>query len=151
MKRSASLPTILNKNVQFIDNPICWVFYTLLFLAIRVILSGIGVPPQAAWTVVNIIHGSLSFVFFHWIKGTPFIDDHGTYAQFTFWEQIDDQFQFTRAKKFLMIFPIILFFLALDAGKWELAYVWMNFPILFISILPKMAFMHGIRLFGING
>ena len=150
MKKSHSLPTITNKNVAFIDNPICWVFYILLIVAIRVILSGLGLSTAAAWTFLNIFHGIVSYFCFHWIKGTPFIDDHGVYSQLTFWEQIDDQIQYTRARKFLSIVPIVLLLLAIDAGRWELAYLWINLPVALITILPKLPFMHGVRIFGIN-
>ncbi|EAY16866.1 ORMDL family protein [Trichomonas vaginalis G3] len=151
MKKSSSLPAILNKNVQFIDNPVCWVFYTLLFLFLRIFLSGLGFSIPMAWTLVSWVHGIVTIILFHWIKGSPFIDDHGAYSQLTFWEQIDDQLQNTRARKFLIIFPIILFFLAVDSGHWELAYIFLNFPILFVCILAKLPFMHGVRIFGING
>lgn len=150
MKKSPSIPQLLNKNVTFIDNPICWVFYVLLFIILRVMLSGIGIPTSAAWTLVNCIHGGITFLIFHWIKGTPFIDDHGAYSTLTFWEQIDESVQFSRARKFLIIFPIILLYLSLDAGHWELAYAWFNLPVFAIVIIPKLPFMHGVRIFGIN-
>ena len=150
MKKSTSLPTITNKNVSFIDNPICWVFYVILLVVIRIIFSGLGISTPTAWTLLNWLHGIVSYLLFHWVKGTPFIDDHGAYSQQTFWEQIDDSIQYTRARKFLAICPIVLFVIALDAGQYELAYVWMNFPILVLTILPKLPMMHGVRIFGIN-
>ncbi|KAI5537896.1 negative regulation of ceramide biosynthetic process [Trichomonas vaginalis G3] len=150
MKKSSSLPAILNKNVAFIDNPICWVFYALLFLFVRILFIGIGLSSSASWTLVNWIHGIITIILFHWIKGSPFIDDHGAYSQLTFWEQIDDQLQFTRARKFLIIVPFILFVLAVDAGHWELAYIMMNLPILAVIVIPKLPFMHGVRIFGIS-
>ena len=151
MKKSPSLPTVTNKNVMFIDNPISWVFYTLLFLTIRIIFSGMGISAAFAWTLTNWIHGVISFVCFHWIKGSPFIEDHGEFTHLTFWEQIDDQMQYTRARKFLAAFPLILFVIALDEGAWELAYVWLNLPITVIVMIAKLPFMHGVRIFGING
>ena len=63
------------------------------------------------------------------------------YSQLTFWEQIDDQIQYTRARKFLSIVPIVLLLLAIDAGRWELAYLWINLPVALITILPKLPFM----------
>ena len=117
---------ITNKNVAFIDNPVCWVFYTLLVFIFRVIFSGLGLNSPVAWTLVNYVHGIISFFCFHWIKGSPFIEDHGEYHQLTFWEQIDDQVQYTRARKFLLILPCVLFVFACDAANWELAFVWMN-------------------------
>ncbi|EAY10730.1 ORMDL family protein [Trichomonas vaginalis G3] len=150
MKKSPSIPQLLNKNVQFIANPICWVFYAFLFFAVRVILAGMGISTAAAWTLVNFIHGAVSFSVFHWIKGTPFIDDHGAYSTQTFWEQIDESAMFDWARKFLTIFPIFLLYLALDSGKWELAVAWINLPVTALVLIPKLPFMHGVRIFGIN-
>lgn len=150
MKKSPSLPTILNKNVAFIDNPISWVFYTCVILFFRIILSGFGLSGPLAWTFVNYFHGILTLIFFHWIKGSPFIDDHGQYSQLTFWEQIDDSIQYTKARKFFILFPIILFFLTVDSAGWELAWGWINLIISSIVVLAKLPIMHKVRIFGIN-
>lgn len=150
MKKSPSLPTIMNKNVSFVDNPICWVFYVCLVLTFRVVFAGVGITGKVAWTLVNWIHGIASFILFHWVKGSPFADDHGQYSQMTFWEQIDDQIQFTRARKFLNILPIVLFLIAADSANWDLAFVWINLVICAILIIAKLPIMHNVRLFGIN-
>lgn len=146
MKKSPSLPTIMNKNVSFLDNPASWIFYIMIFVVLRVFFGAY----TKAWTIVNWIHGVITFILFHWIKGSPFLDDHGQYEQLTFWEQIDDQIQYTRARKFLILFPIILFILACDSCGWELAYVWINLVISSIVIVAKLPFMHKVRIFGIN-
>ena len=110
MRKSPSIPTILNKNVSYIDSPASWVFYTFLWLAFRVILAGLGLSAETSWAIVNWIHGIISYVLFHWIMGTPFASDHEHESDLlTFWEQIDDQVLYTRARKFLTLFPIALF------------------------------------------
>ena len=151
MRKSPSIPTILNKNVSFIDSPGCWVFYTFLCLALRVILAGLGLSTSVAWVIVNWFHGIITFFLFHWIKGAPFASDHEHESELlTFWEQIDDQVLYTRARKFLFLFPIALFFIAVDSSGWDLAYFWINSVVLLITVLPKLPFMHRVRLFGIN-
>jgi len=150
MKKSPSLPTILNRNVTFIDNPISWVFYTLIVVFFRIVVSGIGFSGPAAWTIVNYAHGICTFIFLHWIKGSPFVDDHGQYSQLTFWEQIDDCIQYTKARKFFTLFPIVLFFLTVDSAGWELAWGWINLIITVIVVLAKLPIMHKVRIFGIN-
>ncbi|KAH0790418.1 ORM1-like protein 3 [Histomonas meleagridis] len=150
MKKSASLPTILNKNVSFIDNPLSWVFYVSLFIIMRVVLAGFGISSKIAWTIVNWTHGLTTFFLFHWIKGSPFVDDHGQYSQMTFWEQIDDQIQYTRARKFLTIMPIILFLVSADSAGWDLAYFWINLLCCAILLIAKLPIMHKVRIFGIN-
>lgn len=148
MKKSASQPT-LNFNVKFIDSPISWVFYTLLFLTLRIIFAGFGLSSRLALTLVNWIHGVLTMFFFHFCKGTPF-PGQNQQDDLTFWEQIDDAIQFTSARKFLTIFPIVLFLVAADAAEWDLAWFWINLIITAVVVISKLPFMHGVRLFGIN-
>lgn len=151
MRKSPSIPTILNKNVSYIDSPASWVFYTFLWLAFRVILAGLGLSAETSWAIVNWIHGIISYILFHWIMGTPFASDHEHESDLlTFWEQIDDQVLYTRARKFLILFPISLFFIAVDSSGWDLAYFWINSIVLLITVLPKLPFLHRVRIFGIN-
>lgn len=150
MQKSPSLPTILNKNVQFVDNPIFWIFYILLIFFLRVIIAGIGIDGLYAWTYINIMHTTISFLLFHWIKGSPLVDDHQQFSRLTFWEQIDDSLQYTRARKFLTVVPIAIFIIAADSTNWELAIVWINLLFTFIAVIAKLPFMHGVRIFGIN-
>ncbi|KAK8883776.1 ORM1-like protein 3 [Tritrichomonas musculus] len=151
MRKSPSIPTILNKNVSYIDSPASWVFYTFIWLFLRVILAGLGLSAKASWAIVNWIHGIISYVLFHWIMGTPFASDHEHESDLlTFWEQIDDQVLYTRARKFLTLFPIALFFIAVDSSGWDLAYFWINAIVLLITVIPKLPFMHRVRIFGIN-
>ena len=151
MRKSPSIPTILNKNVSYIDSPASWVFYTFLWLAFRVILAGLGLSAETSWAIVNWIHGIISYILFHWIMGTPFASDHEHESDLlTFWEQIDDQVLYTRARKFLIQFPISLFFSAADSSCCDHAYFWINSIVLLITVLPKLPFLHRVRIFGIN-
>ena len=57
-------------------------------------------------------HNGISFWFLHWIKSTPWIScDQGTSRRLTCWEQIDHGLQYTPTRMFLLIIPILLFFL----------------------------------------
>lgn len=151
MRRSPSIPTILNKNVSYIDSPVSWVFYTVLWLSFRVILAGIGLSAAASWAIVNWVHGIISYILFHWIMGAPFASDQEHESELlTFWEQIDNQVLYTRARKFLLLFPVALFFIAVDSSGWELAYFWINSIVLLITVIPKLPFLHKVRIFGIN-
>lgn len=151
MRRSPSIPTILNKNVSYIDSPASWVFYSFLWLAFRVILAGLGLSAAVSWTIVNWVHGIISYVLFHWIMGAPFSSDNDQQSEtLTFWEQIDDQVLYTRARKFLLLFPVALFFIAVDSSGWDLAYFWINCIVLLLTVVPKLPFLHRVRFFGIN-
>ena len=47
---------------------------------------------------------------FHYVTGIPFQSDlhSGAYDDLTLWEQIDQGAQYTPAKKWLMVVPILL-------------------------------------------
>lgn len=51
----------------------------------------------------------MTFFFFHWLMGTPFDTNQNEYANQTLWEQIDQGEQFTRTRKFLIAFPVLLY------------------------------------------
>lgn len=50
----------------------------------------------------------VTYLFFHWKKGTPFAEDQGMYNSLTWWEQMDGGKQLTRNTKFLTVVPMIL-------------------------------------------
>lgn len=150
MQKSSSVPSGLNKNVSFIGNPVSWIFWTLLFLILRIVCAGIGLSSRVSWSVVNWVHGVISFVLFHWIKGSPFVEDHGANSTLTFWEQIDTQAEFSTACNFLIIFPLAIALITMDACEWELALVWINLIPPVVLGIAKLPFMHKVRIFGVN-
>jgi hypothetical protein len=51
----------------------------------------------------------ITYVMFHYVTGTPFEGNNGgVYDRLTLWEQIDQGAQYTPAKKWLTILPILL-------------------------------------------
>lgn len=57
----------------------------------------------------NIIHGVITFVMFHWIKGCPDETSQMEYSGLTLYEQIDAGIPWTSNKKFLMLIPTIMY------------------------------------------
>lgn len=53
---------------------------------------------------------------FHCVQGTPFDQDSGAYDNLTLWEQIDQGYQYTPAKKYLTSLPIGLYVVCAHAG-----------------------------------
>jgi hypothetical protein len=49
-----------------------------------------------------------SYIMFHWVQGIPFEFNNGAYDHLNMWEQIDNGDQYTPAKKFLLMVPIVL-------------------------------------------
>jgi len=50
----------------------------------------------------------ITFVLFHWVKGSPDQETHGEYYNLTLWEQIDAGVAWTNTKKLLMGVPALL-------------------------------------------
>ncbi|KAL1138039.1 hypothetical protein AAG570_009734 [Ranatra chinensis] len=104
-----------------------------------------------AWTLTNLIHNTIQFIFLHILKGAPWIpQDQGDSRVLTHWEQIDYGRQFTKTRKFLTAAPIILFLLTCFYTHHESRHFAVNFVSLVLVILPKLPQFHRVRLFGIN-
>ncbi|KAF1334448.1 Orm1-like protein, partial [Globisporangium splendens] len=139
-----------NKNVNWMDSRGFWTFYALL-LGSLYMATPILVPSPHQWTVVNVVHGIVTFGIMHWIKGSP--DDSnsmGDYRELTFYEQIDQGHPWTGTKKFLMIVPTALFMLACVTTDYDTVHLCINLPIWAILILAKLPELDRVRIFGIN-
>lgn len=110
-----------NRNTEWIKMPYFFLaYYSLLVLGnwcVFLICTIMGKGYAAySWTIINILHSTISFLIMHWWKGVPFRfndgADQGRYDKDTFWEQIDDGRQWTSSKKKFMIVPPILLILA---------------------------------------
>lgn len=150
MPHSPSLVST-NKNVNWMDSRF-WVAYFLGHLVLRSTLWVIpGFPQEYAWTVVNVFSTCFFFYFFHWVKGTPFWgEDEGEYDHLTFWEQIDDERQYTPNRKALTVIPVLIFLLAAYDSHWKHFPTVINATCVTISLIAKSGFMHQKRIGGIN-
>ncbi|XP_073365975.1 uncharacterized protein [Aegilops tauschii subsp. strangulata] len=102
-------PLDLNKNTEWFMYLGVWTTHIfILFVSWLLILSIFGCTPSMAWTLVNLGHFAITYHFFHWKKGTPFADDQGMYNRLTWWEQMDNDKQLTRNRKFLVVVPVVL-------------------------------------------
>lgn len=133
-----------------------WLFYIGLLAAVRHVLGLLpGLPPHVAWSVLNIGHAALTFVTFHWLKGSPFptywsLTPAGVDAC-TWWEQLDRRWQQTPARKFCVAVVLALWVLAVEATP-AAAWGWhaangVAFGVVFVAKLPVM---DRVRIFGIN-
>ena len=61
----------MNKNVEWLNNPLSLLFYVLAVLISGLIISiSTQFDLATAITVTNGVHTLISFIFFHWIKGS---------------------------------------------------------------------------------
>ena len=75
---------------------------------------------------------------FHWVRGIPFEFNAGAYDNLNMWEQIDNEDQYTPAKKFLLAVPICLFLISTHYTHYGLAYFMINFLATVAVVIPKL-------------
>ena len=100
-----------------------------------------GVNQEMSWTLVNITYMCASFLMFHWVRGVPFEFNAGAYDNLNLWEQIDNGDQYTPAKKFLLVFPILVFLLSTHFTHYDLTYFIINFLAVLLVVIPKLPFV----------
>ncbi|CAM9673247.1 unnamed protein product, partial [Ectocarpus fasciculatus] len=140
-----------NRNTDWMNYPFAKLSYIVLLAIVFFVLHTSQLFNMAdTWTVLNMLHGVITFVIFHWIKGNPDFSTQGEYAADTLYEQIDAETAWTWNKKFLMLVPTVLTYIACQVADYQAIYVIMNCGIFFILIIAKIPQMHHVRLFGIN-
>ncbi|CAO3655415.1 unnamed protein product [Mucor hiemalis] len=145
-------PNQLNYSTNFMSYKGAWLSTVLIVVVIKLLYSLIPfISAETSWTLTNLTYNIGHFVMFHWLQGTPTLDDNqGAYDGLTVWEQIDDGVQFTATRKFLMAMPILLFLLSTHYTHYDFLQFAINFCSLVIVLIAKLPAMHEVRVFGIN-
>ena len=111
------------------------------------------------WVVTNVLHFITTIFFIHWIKGRNsflFIsegvvfDEQGEMNAMTVWEQLEAVPDSITIRQILLIVPTILAYVASVSCNFETITCVLTITIWCISIIAKLPFMNGVRLFGIN-
>ncbi|KAH9938021.1 Orm1 type endoplasmic reticulum protein [Fomitopsis serialis] len=100
-----------NVNVEWVNRKGAWLIHPALIFAGKMVIDTFpGMRQDISWFLVNLSYLSLTYLMFHWVTGIPFQSDlhGGVYDELTLWEQIDQGAQYTPAKKWLMVVPILL-------------------------------------------
>ncbi|KAF1797902.1 ORMDL family-domain-containing protein [Mucor lusitanicus] len=147
-----SAPNQLNYSTNWMSYKGAWVTIILIVAAIKILYSLIPfISSETSWTLTNLTFNAGHFIMFHWLQGTPTLDNNqGAYDGLTVWEQIDDGIQFTATRKFLMAVPIVLFLLSTHYTHYDMLQFAINFCSLVIVLIAKLPAMHQVRIFGIN-
>ncbi|XP_056418341.1 ORM1-like protein 2 [Hyla sarda] len=142
----------VNPNTRVLNSRGIWLAYVILVGFLHIILLSFpffSVP--VVWTLTNVIHNLVMYLFLHTVKGTPFeTPDQGKARLLTHWEQMDYGLQLTSSRKFLTITPIVLYLLASFYTKYDAVHFLINTLSLLSVLLPKLPQFHGVRIFGIN-
>ncbi|KRX99551.1 ORM1-like protein 3, partial [Trichinella pseudospiralis] len=141
-----------NPNSSWLSTRGAWAAYcSSVFLLFIFLFLVISVPTDYVYTATNVLHNFAMYIIMHQIKGAPWLAvDQGECRRLTFWEQIDSGVQFTATKKFMSVFPILLFLITNIANNYKFDHFLVNLLSLFVVLLPKSPQFHKVRVFGIN-
>lgn len=150
---------------------------TYLSIVLTVLLTFLAfIPePKVAWTLTNIVHMLVTLIYLHWIKGNPADYMDGTQGEMnamTLWEQIvsapsihvhDSSSTMLRkgqvmmdggatgsGRDVLVVIPTLLALASCYVSNFEKIYAIPNVILWGVVMLPKMPFMNGVRILGIN-
>lgn len=113
--------------------------HPILILLLKIVYDIVpSISQETSWTLVNITYMFGSYLMFHWVRGIPFEFNAGAYDNLNMWEQIDNEEQYTPAKKFLLAVPICLFLISTHYTHYDLAYFMINFLATLAVVVPKL-------------
>eukprot|EP00123_Amoebidium_parasiticum_P010552 comp20180_c0_seq1/m.25025 comp20180_c0_seq1/g.25025 ORF comp20180_c0_seq1/g.25025 comp20180_c0_seq1/m.25025 type:complete len:168 (-) comp20180_c0_seq1:104-607(-) len=137
-----------NPNITVFEHPASYVVCILLILLGRLVAGCFTSDVGTAWFFTNTGHNIVTYIIFHYLKGTPFDQDQGKYARLTYWEQLDYGEQYTTVRKFYTLVPMVLF---LIANHYCTGFQWWCQVVQFaIILIGKSPAMHKVRIFGIG-
>ncbi|KAF3861103.1 hypothetical protein F7725_001358 [Dissostichus mawsoni] len=81
----------VNPNTRVMNSRGIWLTYLLLTVVLHIVLLSIPFfTVPLVWTLTNVIHNLVMYLFMHTVKGTPFeTPDQGKARLLTHWEQMD--------------------------------------------------------------
>ena len=150
---------------------------TYMSLVITVLLTFLAfIPePKVAWTLTNIVHMLVTLIYLHWIKGNPADYMDGTQGEMnamTLWEQIVstpsvhvhespsimlrkghvmmDGGATGSGRDVLVVIPTLLALASCYVSSFDKFYAVPNVILWGVVMLPKIPFMNGVRILGIN-
>jgi len=139
----AALP---NLNAQWVNAKGAWMIHVILILLLKIVYDIVpSITQETSWTLTNTTYMFGSYIMFHWVRGIPFEFNAGAYDNLNMWEQIDNEDQYTPAKKFLLATPIVLFLISTHYTHYDLAYFLVNFLATLLVVVPKLPAFHRTR------
>ncbi|EPZ35108.1 ORMDL domain-containing protein [Rozella allomycis CSF55] len=78
-----------NPNSEWTTHRGTWITNVVIVVLLKLFFSSIpGISAEASWTLLNVAYNLGSFIMWHWIMGSPFDTDQGSYRGLTLWEQV---------------------------------------------------------------
>jgi hypothetical protein len=131
-------------------------YFTLLAVVQLLICLVLLVPAERghvvsalSWTWTNAIHAVVTIVYMHWLKGSLY-DDSGEMNALTLWEQLEATQDTRPVRETFQVAPCLLCWVACHAADYERTVCLVNAALWAATMLGKLPFMNGVRMFGIN-
>ena len=116
-----------------------WLIPFILILLLKILYDIIpSISQETSWTLTNTTYMFATYLMFHYVRGIPFEFNAGAYDNLNMWEQIDNEDQYTPAKKFLLAVPICLFLVSTHYTKYDLGLFVVNFLATVAVVVPKL-------------
>lgn len=123
-----------------------WVIHVVLITLAKLIINEVpGISDAVKWSIVNLGYMLVSYCIFHYVKGAPQDLNSGAYDELTLWEQIDQGYQYTPAKKYLTSLPIAMFLLSTHYSHYNPWLFSLNLAGLLLVLFPKLPVLHRLR------
>lgn len=138
-----------NVNAEWVNRKGAWLIHPALIFAGKMVIDTIpGMRQDISWFLVNLFYLGFSYLMFHWVMGIPFQSDQhaGVYDELTLWEQIDSGAQYTPAKKWLLMVPILLFLASTHYSEYNPWMFAINLTALIFVLIPKLPQLHRRRV-----
>ena len=130
--------------------PPLWILLSIYLTLVGLVLIWMTLlTDEYAWTYTNVLHFVVTLIYIHWLKGS-LLDDHGEMSAWTLWEQLEAVPGSRRLREVLFLAPTVLTWGACHFGSYEPKLCAVNVVAWCASMLAKLPFMNGVRLFGIN-
>jgi len=131
-----------------------YLFFIALIEIAVLALPLVSISLASSWTYTNVLHGIITLLCFHWIKGSPNWYEQGELNAMTLWEQLnsspDSSCTLRYSKQMLFVVPTVLCYLACHFGRYEKGLSLVNVLIWIVCLVAKLDWMNGVRLWGIN-
>lgn len=140
MRKVCSLPSpFKDLHTNPYSPPGAWLIHIILILLLKILYDIIpSISQETSWTLVNATYMFATYLMFHYVRGIPFEFNAGAYDNLNMWEQIDDEDQYTPAKKFLLAVPICLFLVSTHYTRYDLGLFMVNFLATLAVVVPKL-------------
>ncbi|KZF18976.1 ORMDL family protein [Xylona heveae TC161] len=147
MEHRSDQEALPNGNADWVNAKGAWIIHFVLILGLKLLYGSIpGISHETSWTLTNISYMFGSYVMFHGVRGVPFEFNAGAYDNLNMWEQMDNGDQYTPAKKFLLMVPVMLFLLSTHYTHYDLTYFTINCLAVLAVVIPKLPSTHRMRI-----